>query len=160
MLSATRWVCESIRCTCKIVTTTMASAAAAIAATVTGSANFFRLTQLKNKVDPQLQSGSSLSSSSSVTPASYLSTSSPSLRCIDQSRNLRLSTTTTTDQMSSSVMVHDDDDDEIELSGCLSTKEAVTMTSAAAAAAMVAAAATVAAEQHQLIGNNFLSKVG
>ncbi|CAH8842717.1 unnamed protein product [Trichobilharzia szidati] len=149
------------------VTTTMASAAkaaaaAAVAATaaVTGSANFFRLTQLKNKVDPQLQSGSSLSSSSSVTLASYLSTSNPSLRCIDQSRNLRLSTTTTTDQMSSSVMVHDDDvDDETELSGCLSTKEAVTMTSAAAAAAMVAAAATVAAEQHQLIGNNFLSEI-
>ncbi|CAH8842791.1 unnamed protein product [Trichobilharzia szidati] len=142
----------------------MASAAPAVAATVavTGSANFFRLTQLKNKVGPQLQSGSLSSSSSSVTPASYLPTSSPSLRCIDQSRNLRLSTTTTTttDQMSSSVMVRDDDDDGTELSGCLSTKEAVTMTSAAAAAAMVAAAATVAAEQHQLIGNNFLSEVG
>ncbi|CAH8842737.1 unnamed protein product [Trichobilharzia szidati] len=141
----------------------MASAAAAVAATAaaTGSANFFCLTQLKNKVDPQLQSGSlSSSSSSSVTPASYLSTSNPSLRCIDQSRNLRLSSGTT-DQMSSSVMVHnDEDEDETELSGCLSTKEAVTITSAAAAAAMVAAAATVAAEQHQLIGNNFLSEVG
>ncbi|CAH8842735.1 unnamed protein product [Trichobilharzia szidati] len=137
----------------------MASAAAAIAATVTGSANFFRLTKLKNKVDPQLQSGSLSSSSSSVTPASYLSTSSLSLRCIDQSRNLRLSSGTT-DQMSSSVMVRDEDEEETELTGCLSTKEAVTMTSAAAAAAMVAAAATVAAEQHQLIGNNFLSEVG
>ncbi|CAH8871371.1 unnamed protein product [Trichobilharzia szidati] len=153
-----------------IASAAKAAAAAAVAATaaVTGVANFFRLTKLKNKVDPQLQSGSSLSSSSSSgTPASSSSTSSPSLRCIDQCRNLRLSTTT--DQMSSSVIVHDDDDDdedededddeeeeeeETELSGCLSTEEAVTMTSAAAAAA-----ATVAAEQHQLFENNFLSEM-
>ncbi|CAI2727497.1 unnamed protein product [Schistosoma spindalis] len=139
------------------VTTTMASAAkaaaaAAVAATaaVTGSANFFRLTQFKNKVDPQLHDllmdkvTSSMSSSHESSSSIY----SP-LRCIDQSRNLR----SNSDHISSSVVVND-----TELSG-LSTKEAVTMTSAAAAAAMVAAAATVAAEQRQLIGNNFLSEV-
>ncbi|CAH8515426.1 unnamed protein product [Schistosoma intercalatum] len=139
------------------VTTTMASAAkaaaaAAVAATaaVTGSANFFRLTQFKNKVDPQLHDllvdkvTSSISSSHESSSSIY----SP-LRCIDQSRNLR----SNSDHISSSVVVND-----TELSA-LSTKEAVTMTSAAAAAAMVAAAATVAAEQRQLIGNNFLSEV-
>ncbi|CAH8527529.1 unnamed protein product [Schistosoma curassoni] len=139
------------------VTTTMASAAkaaaaAAVAATaaVTGSANFFRLTQFKNKVDPQLHDllvdkvTSSMSSSHESSSSIY----SP-LRCIDQSRNLR----SNSEHISSSVVVND-----TELSA-LSTKEAVTMTSAAAAAAMVAAAATVAAEQRQLIGNNFLSEV-
>lgn len=129
-----------------------AAAAAAVAATaaVTGSANFFRLTQFKNKVDPQLHDllvdkvTSSMSSSHESSSSIY----SP-LRCIDQSRNLR----SNSDHISSSVVVND-----TELSA-LSTKEAVTMTSAAAAAAMVAAAATVAAEQRQLIGNNFLSEV-
>ncbi|VDP64747.1 unnamed protein product [Schistosoma curassoni] len=129
-----------------------AAAAAAVAATaaVTGSANFFRLTQFKNKVDPQLHDllvdkvTSSMSSSHESSSSIY----SP-LRCIDQSRNLR----SNSEHISSSVVVND-----TELSA-LSTKEAVTMTSAAAAAAMVAAAATVAAEQRQLIGNNFLSEV-
>ncbi|TNN10722.1 Zinc finger CCCH domain-containing protein [Schistosoma japonicum] len=143
------------------VTTTMASAAkaaaaAAVAATaaVTGSANFFRLTQFKNKVvDPQLHDlimmervASSVSPPCAASPST--STYSP-LRCIDQSRSLRLNP----DHLSSSVVIAD-----TQLSGGLSTKEAVTMSSAAAAAAMVAAA-TVAAEQRQLIGNNFLSEI-
>ncbi|CAH8489068.1 unnamed protein product [Schistosoma turkestanicum] len=142
------------------VTTTMASAAkaaaaAAVAATaaVTGSANFFRLAQFKNKVDPQLydvRMEKVTSSSMSLSNESSSSSIYSPLRCIDQSRSLRL----TSDHMSSSGVVKKD----TELSG-LSTKEAVTMTSAAAAAAMVAAAATVAAEQRQLIGNNFLSEV-
>uniref|UniRef100_A0A5K4FBZ0 C3H1-type domain-containing protein n=1 Tax=Schistosoma mansoni TaxID=6183 RepID=A0A5K4FBZ0_SCHMA len=138
------------------VTTTMASAAkaaaaAAVAATaaVTGSANFFRLTQFKSKVDPQFHDLLMDKVTSSMSSHESSSSIYSPLRCIDQSRNLR----SNSDHISSSVVVND-----TELSG-LSTKEAVTMTSAAAAAAMVAAAATVAAEQRQLIGNNFLSEV-
>ncbi|CAH8507591.1 unnamed protein product [Heterobilharzia americana] len=137
------------------VTTTMASAAKAVAAAaavaataaVTGSANFFRLTQFKNKMNSQLER-----IPYSSTTSSYPSTSNvySSLHCNDdQFKNSQLNT----EKLSSTSI------DKTQLNTDLSTKKAVTMTSAAAAAAMVAAAATVAAEQHQLIGKSFLSEV-